>query len=228
MRTSIRFVTMILVSVALGALPVAAAGPIDGEVGAVYWAPEMAVSQGASGMSSDATSPGLRAELWFVERYGLRVATYRSELDELSLESSDQTNLDFIWRVVSFSRNNYFALGAGWQQMDVAAIGLQDTSGARVDVDARVAATKWVYFYGQGAYLPSLDDTVAIDPVGGTFTDIEGYEWEIGVAFEPAPFLSIRAAYRDCSLDFTRQVTGTPFPGTVESNGYLVGLGVTF
>ena len=219
---------MALVLVVLGMLPLAAAGPIDGEVGAVYWAPDMAVTQGTSAMSAAATTPGLRAELWFIERYGLRVATYRSELDDVNLESSNQTNLDFIWRVVSFSRNNYFALGAGWQLMDIAAIGLQDTSGARVDVDARVAATKWMYFYGQGAYLPSLEDTTAIDPIVGEFTDMEGFEWEIGVAFEPAPFISIRAGYRDCSLDFTRLVTGTQIPGTVESSGYLLGLGVTF
>ena len=228
MNPSLRFVTLTLAIAVLGVPGTAAVGPIDGEVGAVYWAPDMAVSQGSSGMSADATSPGLRAEVWFVERYGLRMATYRSELDEGNLESSDQTHLDFVWRVVSHSRNNYFALGAGWQQMTVAAIGLQDTSGARVDVDARVAATKWVYFYGQGAYLPSLEDAVAADPIGGRFSDMEGVEWEIGIAFEPAPFVSIRAGYRDCSLDFTRTVTGTPFPGTVESRGYLVGVGVTF
>jgi hypothetical protein len=218
---------MVLVSALVAVLPAAAAGPIDGEVGAVYWSSNFDVN----GATADATAPGLRAELWFVERYGLRAATYRSELDGADLESSDSANVDFIWRVVSVSRNNYFALGAGWQQMDIAAIGLQDTSGARLDADARIAVTKWFYFYGQGAYLPSLEDAASLHPAGGRFENMEAYEFEVGFAFEPTRFLSVRGGYRDCSLDYTRlgfDTQGTELPGTVQSSGFLLGLGIYF
>lgn len=227
MKTMTRLSSLMLLSALVGILPAASAGPIDGEVGAVYWSSEFDVN----GAIADATAPGLRAELWFVERYGLRAATYRSEIDGINLETNDSTNVDFIWRVVSVSRNNYFALGAGWQQMDNAALGMQDTSGARLDVDARIAATKWFYFYGQGAYLPALGDTTSVYPGGGRFEDMEAFEFEVGFAFEPVPFLSVRGGYRDCSLDYTRlafDTQGTQLPGTVQSSGFLLGLGIYF
>jgi hypothetical protein len=216
-----------LLSAIVGILPAAAAGPIDGEVGAVYWSNEFNVN----GAVADSTAPGLRAELWFVERYGLRAAAYRSEIDGIDIETNDSTNLDFIWRVVSVSRNNYFALGAGWQQMDNAALGMENTNGARLNVDARIAVTPWFYFYGQGAYLPAIEDTAAVDPRLGRFEDMEAFEFEVGFAFEPAPFLSVRGGYRDCSLDYTRlafDTQGTQLPGSVQSSGFLLGLGIYF
>jgi hypothetical protein len=59
-----------------------------------------------------------------------------------------------------------------------------------------------VYAYGHGSYLPSLDDTPAVG--GGTFEDMDGYEYELGVAWKMAPFISAHAGYRMTSIDFTQ------------------------
>jgi hypothetical protein len=219
----------------LSAGPALAMGPVDGEFGAVWWASEFDASEADTSVSADADAPGFRAELWLFKRWGLRAERYSSDLDELDGSDSDYTSIDFRWRAFSPGENNYFAFGVGWQQMDLATIGLAgDTSGARVGAEGRIAVAGMIYFYGQGSYLPALDDAPAVDPLLGYFEDMTGYEVETGVSWKMAPFISLRAGYRAQSIDFTR--TGfepvpdgpTAVDGEAESSGFLAGLTFRF
>lgn len=215
--------------------PALAMGPIDGEVGAVWWASDFDVSSGDSSVSADAGAPGFRAEVWLFQRWGVRAERYSSNVDEFDGPDSDYTSVDFRWRAFSPSENNYFALGVGWQQMDLATIGLDgNTSGVRLGAEGRISLGGLVYLYGQGSYLPSLDDTPAVDPLLGRFENLDGYEFEAGVAWKMAPFVSLRAGYRAQTINFT--LTGfepipdgpTEIDGDTESTGFLAGLSFRF
>lgn len=219
----------------LASTPALAAGPVDGEFGAVWWASDFAVSEADTSASADSGAPGFRAELWMFKRWGLRAERYTSKLDEFDAPDSDYTSIDFRWRAFSPGENNYFAVGVGWQQMDLSTIGLDgDTSGARVGAEGRVALAGMVYLYGQGSYLPALDDAPAVDPALGQFENLDGYEVETGVSWKMAPFISLRAGYRAQSINYTR--TGfepipegpTELDGETESNGFLAGLTFSF
>ncbi len=214
---------------------VEAAGPIDGEIGAVYWNSEFN-SSGVAGLTSDSGSPGFRAQLWLFNKYGVKAGMYRTDLDDFTaIETSNYTSVDLMWRPLSPTQNNYLAVGLGWQQMDLNTIGLQgDTDGVRVNVDGRVGFGKIVFAYGEGSYLPSLSDATALTPSLGQFESMSGYEYELGVSVKPFPFVQIRAGYRMHSVDFTQTGLdpllgfGTEMEGTAESSGFLAGLTFNF
>jgi hypothetical protein len=215
--------------------PAFAMGPVDGEIGAAWWANDFSASGNGSSVDASAGAPGFRAELWLFKRYGLRAERYSSDGADLGASSTDYTSVDFRWRAFSPTENNFLALGAGWQQMDMATLGLEgNTSGARLGLEGRVAAGGLFYFYGQGSYLPSLSDTPAVDPALGRFENMSGWEYEAGVSWKMFPFLSMRGGYRSQRVDFTR--TGyeilpgeeDSMDGAVESSGFLLGLSFRF
>jgi hypothetical protein len=200
-------------------------GPVDGEFGAVWWASDFDATEADNSVSASADAPGFRAELWMFKRWGVRAERYSSDLDELDGSDSDYTSIDFRWRAFSPGENNYFAVGLGWEQLDLATIGLDgNTSGARVGAEGRIAVAGMVYVY----------DAPAEDPALGRFEDLDGYELEAGVSLKMAPFVSFRAGYRAQSINFTR--TGfepipdgpTALDGEAESTGFLAGLTFRF
>jgi len=206
-----------------------AAGPVDGEIGAVWWNSEFD-STGATAMTDDAGAPGYRASLWLFNRYGIKAGMYEANLDPGVAPASDYTSIDFMWRAFSPTQNNYVAVGLGWQQMDLLSIGIDgSTSGARINVEGRVGLGKIVFAYGEGSYLPSLDDASALDPMYGQFQDMSGMEYEVGISVKPAPFMNIRAGYRAHSVDFMQTGLdpllglGPDMDGSAESNGLLLG-----
>jgi hypothetical protein len=217
------------------AATVEAAGPVDGEIGAIYWNSEFD-SSGVAALASDAGSTGLRAQLWLFNKYGVKAGVYRTDLNDFAaVETSDYTSLDLMWRPLSPTQNNYLAVGLGWQQMDLNTIGLQgDTDGVRVNVDGRVGLGKIVFAYGEASYLPSLSDAMALTPALGQFENMSGYEYEFGVSVKPFPFVQIRAGYRMHSVDFDQTGLdpllgfGTAMKGTAESSGILAGLTFNF
>jgi hypothetical protein len=202
----------------LAAAPVMAAGPIDGEVSAVWWANDYQSETQASTASEDAGSAGLRAQLWMMERYGVRATQYASDPD--SSNGADYTSVDLMWRALAPTENNFFAVGLGWQQMEVAGL-TDDPSGLRVAVEGRIGLAGMVYAYGHGAYLPSLGDADASNPLDPTFRDLNAYEYELGVAWNAMPFMNVHAGYRSTSLSYEQDdvaVSGTPGGVTVEGS----------
>jgi len=201
MRTVTRIAALCCLLCASTVAPVFAAGPIDGEVSALWWANDY--NNGET--STDAGSPGLRAELWMLERYGVRASQFGSDPD--GSDGADYTTLDVMWRALSPTENNFVAVGVGWQQMAIE--GLEDTSGVRMTVEGRIGLMDMLYAYGHGAYLPSLGDAEAADGLSGTFEDLDAYEYELGVAWKAMPFMNVHAGYRVNGLSFTHE-TFTP------------------
>jgi opacity protein-like surface antigen len=220
---------------ASSATSVQAAGPIDGEIGAIYWNSEFD-SSGVAALASDSGSPGFRAQLWLFNKYGVKAGMYRTDLDDFgSIETSNYTSVDVMWRPLSPTQNNYLAVGLGWQEMDLHTIGLQgDTSGVRLNVDGRVGLGKIIFAYGEASYLPKLSDAAASTPGFGQFESMSGYEYELGVSVKPFPFIQVRAGYRMHSVDFDQIGLdpllgfGAQMKGTAESSGILAGLTFNF
>ena len=70
------------------------------------------------------------------------------------------------------------------------------------------------------------DTTVAAS--GMKLEDMDGYEYELGVSWKFMPLLSLRAGYRETSIDFTETDGVTDTNGSAESTGFLAGLGIHF
>jgi len=186
--------------------PSYAAGPIDGEVSAVWWANSYDSDVQGSEASGSAGAAGLRAQLWMLNRYGLVANRFGSSPDET--DGADYTSVDFMWRALSPTENNFVAVGVGWQQMEIAGLD-QDTSGARLSVEGRFGLLGALYGYGHGAYLPALDDSDAEDPLLGRYADMDSYEYELGVAWHAMPFVNVHAGYRVNNTSFTHELVST-------------------
>lgn len=209
--------------------PAMALGPIDGEVGAIWWANSFDSNGGSSAISEDSGAPGLRAEIWFVNKVGVRAQSYSADLDDVGAESSDYTSVDVMWKFFAPTENNFIAAGAGWQEMDLESIGLADgTSGARLSVETRIGLAGLLYAYGQGSYFPELDDADAMSSGDGRFTEIDGLEYEAGLFWKMFPFVNMRAGYRATEIDFTRVNTLASFSGTAKTDGFFAGVGIHF
>ncbi len=228
MSHPLRLVVRVLLLSTLVATPALAMGPVDGEVGALWWANEY----DTEGASADAGVPGFNAELWWQSKFGVR-AQVLGDVDDTS-SSSDYTAVDVMWKAFSPTENNFFAVGLGWQDMDFTApnstlpVFSGDTSGLRVAVEGRVGIVGMVYAYGQAAYLPSMDDATD-STTSNQFNDMDGLEYELGVSWKPAPFISVRGGYRENQLDYDRvDVLGVNNSESSESSGFLLGVGFHF
>lgn len=210
--------------------PVAAVGPLDGEVGAFYWANTHEVATSAGSGSADGDAPGFRAELWMFDKYGVRAGQFTSDADELGTDGADYTSVDLMWRALNPTPHNYVAFGLGWQTMELDSVGLDgDTSGVRVSAEGSFGLPGPFAAYGLASYLPALDDAPAVEPTDGTFEDVQGFEYELGFRWSVAPFVSVRAGYRVHSVDFTQNMTGVAPTAAGSGNsgdqgGGLVGL----
>ena len=225
-----RLVVCVMAFAAL--LPLQAAGPVDGEIGLLWWQTDFARDTDIENISIDAGAPGVRGELWFFNKLGLRAAMFSSDLGELDEDDADYRSADLMYRLFSVTQKNYLALGLGWQDMEFTESGLAtqlvETSGLRVIADGKVSLIRVVHLYGNYAWLPDLDD-YSPDQNADVYTDLEGREYEVGVSWTVFPFFDTRLAYRVTELDFTREPALFPtYKGTIENAGFMIGMAFHF
>jgi len=201
--------------------PASAAGPVAGEVTALYWGSSTTIDTAPSEHSYDAAA---RADLWFVKKLGVSASWYRPQPEDAlgQVDSMQYANVDLKWRFLSPTKNNFFALGAGWQQVEAADVFADETtSGPRVVAEGRVSFVKVLYGYGRAAWLPALKDW---ELLGTPMTGGKGYEAEAGLQIKPAAFIQIFLAYRLSHTEF--ESAGGPFD--VDHDGPVLGFGVNF
>ena len=205
-----RIVAAAVVVVGVAIVPSLAAGPVDGEITAVYWLSDSKFDLGGLDSGTEKSEAvGFRAELWFVKKLGVSAGLFKADLVD-SDETIDYNNLDVKWRLLSPTENNFLAVGAGWQQIDV---GMKDTGGVRLVVDGRVALVGFLYFYGRAAYVPSLSGVDEVE--GGSMTELEA-----GLMIKPVPFVQLFVGYRSDDVSFDA--------GEWTTDGFLAGVGVNF
>lgn len=213
-------------------LPALALGPVDGEVGLLWWQSDFDRDTDLEDISTDASAPGIRGELWFFNKLGVRASLFSSDLGDLNEEDADNLSADVMWRLFSPTENTFLALGAGWQDLEFTESGVAttivETSGPRATLQGRVGLVGALHLYGHYSYMPELED---FTPSGTTdlYTDLEGNEFELGLFWKMGPFFDMRAGYRASEVDFTAQPTLLPqYQGTVDAAGFMVGMGIHF
>jgi len=222
----------IVVLALAGSFPLYAAGPVDGEIGVLWWQTDFARNTDIEDVSIDAGAPGIRGELWLFNRVGLRASLFSSDLDELDEDDADYRSADVMYRLFTLAQKNFISLGVGWQDIEFSESGLStqlvETEGPRVMADGRFSLIRVVNLYANYTWLPELDD-FRPDGSGDIYTDLEGREYELGLSWTVAPFLDTRFAYRVSQLDFTHEPLLFPeYSGTIENEGFMVGMGFHF
>jgi len=208
--------------VVLGTAPSLAVGPVDVEVGALYWVHDVEQEMEGESREWSADAPALFGEVWIGD-LGFAGSWHQSDIDagELGQVDFDYTGVDARWKLLKAPGGNFLALGAGFQQVDIEADGESfDSTGFRLVADAKVGLGRIVYAFGQAAFWTGLDDFEGRE-VG--LVDPSGWEAEFGVSVKPAPFFNIKAGYRRSSIDFdvmgsNEEWTGDGFFGGVSFN----------
>jgi hypothetical protein len=205
-------------ALAAAIVPAFALGPVDGEVSALYWGSKTEIAT----LDEGSGAPGGRADLWFFDRWGASAAMFEPS-PEGDLAGSDigYANVDLKWRFLSATRNNFLAIGAGWERFTLDGLAEGESDGVRVVAEGRVGIVKVLYFYGRAAYLPSLSD---LDTGTVVLTDGSGSEGEVGLQLKPWPFVQFFAGWRQNKTEF-RSVAGDL---SFENKGPVVGMGVNF
>ena len=208
-----------------------AAGPVDGEISIFYWDAEFARDSVLENVDTDAAQPGIQAQIWFVKKFGVRIALFSADLDDLNEDDAEYRSLDVMWRPISPTDNTYLAIGAGWQDAEFTDAGTTlttvETSGIRASLDGRVGLGGVFSAFGRFTTLIEMDDFT--EPGGDLFRDIEGDEFEVGLIWDIIPFLDVRAGYRSVAFDYTREpIVGLPYTSEVTTDGYFVAAGVHF
>ena len=187
----------------------------DGNVNLAWWSNNFSAT--AIDPSFDAGTVGGEAEVWWQHRWGLKGSLFKSDiLESNSKEGPDFLSIDLKRRVISASRNNFMALGLGWESIDLGGGG--DTQGPRLVLQGSLGLTPVLSVYGHTAWLPALEESRRM-------SDPDGFEFEAGIAVKPFPFLSFRAGYRQFQLDF-KSLEGAN--ETSKSKGVIIGAGVDF
>ena len=192
----------------LGSMPVAnAAGPLDAEAGIVLWFHDVESSD-LETFESDGT--GSYADIWWANSWGLSANYFESDPDFAGLADTTSFSLDIKKRLLSPTENNYIALGAGWEDNELAGGGTAE--GPRLTLEAR-AGVGILFAYGQMAWMPDLGDS-------GAFRDLEGTETEVGISLTPFPLMNIRLGYRRFETDFRG--------GSRQADGFFAGAALHF
>lgn len=188
---------------------------IDGNVNLAWWSNNFSAT--AIDPSFDAGTVGGEAEVWWQHRWGLKGSLFKSDIVESnSQDGPDFLSIDIKRRVVSASKNNFLALGLGWESIDLGGGG--DTQGPRLVVQGSLGLTPVLSVYGHTAWLPALEESQRM-------SDPDGFELEAGIKVKPFPFLSFRAGYRQFQLDF-KSLEGANEAS--KSKGVIIGAGVDF
>ena len=221
-RSGVAVLFGVAMLVGLGTTPVLAAGPVDVEVGVLYWVHD--VEQEMDGDSRDwsADAPALFGEVWIGD-LGFAGSWHQSDIDagEMGEADFDYKGVDARWKLLEAPGGNFLALGAGFQQIDIEADGESfDSTGFRLVADAKIGLGRIVYAFGQASFWTGLDDFEGREVV---LVDPSGWEAEFGISVKPAPFFNIKAGYRRSSLDFdvggdNEEWTGDGFFGGVSFN----------
>ncbi|MDH3591798.1 MAG: hypothetical protein OER88_07965 [Planctomycetota bacterium] len=217
----------------LFALPVAAAGPVDGELTLYWWQTDFTRDTDFGDVDTDNGQPGFQGQLWFGNKVGVRASLFSADLEDLNEDDAEFRSADILVRVISRADNTYLALGAGYEDAEfsesdgVLTPVKVEATGIRATAAARVGLVGVVQAFGHYTELIDVDDFT--EPGGDVYDDMDGREYEFGVVWDAAPFVDIRAGYRVVKFDYRRTpLVGTPYGGEIKTEGFFAGVGVHF
>jgi hypothetical protein len=189
-----------------------ALGPVDGEIGIAWWANDFEADLADADIDAGLTF--VYGEGWLGDKWGVRGAWYDSNLEGEAISNQTRFNLEARRKMFSASDNNFFALGAGIENIDLENGG--DAQGFRVSAEGRFGVPGPVFFYGRIAWVPELGDAK-------NFDDISAQEFDAGIHITPIPFMSLRIGYMKYELDYDNTATG--LGGGSSTSGFYLGGG---
>ena len=189
--------------------PAAAAEPAASSLGISWWTPQFEFVDEDGAVDTDALNGS--AEIWLNRKWGIRGARFESDMSGSDISSSDHVSIDLKRRFFSLADRGFVGIGAGWGAID-----LDDasSSGLRLTAEGRFGLGGALSFYGLTSWLPELEDA-------GSYSNMEGREFEAGLSLAPAPHLSLKLGFRHFRLDFEEGGSS----GTAESDGVIFGAG---
>jgi hypothetical protein len=204
---------------ALAATPPArAAGPVSGELTALWWTSDSSITSTSEGSSAG----GGRADLWFIDKVGLAGSLFAANPGgTMSGNDLRWAQADVKWRWMSLSKNNFIATGLGWERLSVDGLDDNISTGPRLVVEGRAGIVRILYFYGRGAWMPKLSD---IGSTAASLTNGNGREAEAGFQIKPWPFVQFFVGYRYDYAGYDSPVG----PIDIETKGPVVGTGFNF
>lgn len=217
-----RRIPVLAAALAMGALvttsSVRAAGPVSGELTALWWTSNSSISSSSEGSGAG----GGRADLWFIDKVGLAGSMFAANPGgPMAGYDMRWAQADVKWRWVSLSKNNFIATGLGWERLSVNGFDDNVSTGPRLVVEGRAGIVRILYFYGRGAWMPKMSD------IGTTvlaLTNGNGREAEAGFQIKPWPFVQFFVGYRYDYAGFDSALG----PIDIETKGPVVGTGFNF
>ena len=213
MKLRLLLCTMVIATVSIPVL--SDDSGVDGSAILAWWSNDF--SADALDASFDVGTVGAEAEVWWSQKWGIKGSFLKSDvLESNSGEGPDFLSVDLKRRVISPTKNNFLALGLGWERVDLGK--RADTRGPRFLLQGGLGLTPVLAVYGHAAWLPIMDDSEELQ-------DPKGFEFEAGIAINPFPHVLLRAGYRQFDLDFESLDGGDE---TSTSRGLILGAGVEF
>lgn len=133
-----------------------------------------------------------KGEFW-ASNWGVSASLLQNDSDDVFglPNDSEYFNFDLKRRFGQHDKSN-IELGLGWQELNIDS--QLQASGPRFSLAGRLNLLPSMQLYGLTSYFPELEDD---------FQQNDGiaYEFEAGVLYQPIPSVSLKAGYRQFSLD---------------------------
>ena len=203
-------------------------GTLEWEVGLTWWQSEYRMVGGDLDLQDDdAGALGFRGELWFPQHFGFIGQYLPTDTSGMTPAAEDVTyaSLDALYRLDTVSKNNYVAIGAGWEFADLSVDNtFGKTDGPRAVLVIRMGS-KSAFGYLEGAYMWKMSRINVADDVAHDLRNIRGDEYEFGGGYVFGEHVQFRLGYRRTEFRLDR-ADGAKYAS--KSSGYIAGLAVVF
>lgn len=203
-------------------------GALEWEAALVWWESDYRMAGGVAELQEDdAGDLGFRGAIWFPQHFGFVGQYLPTATGDVAAGTTDVTYISFDarYRLDTVSRNNYFAVGAGWEWSDLRVSDVFGrTNGPRVLGELRLGSDRY-FTYGEYIYMWKMSRINVGDTVAPDLRNIRGDEYEFGGGYRLGDHLQLRLGYRQIEFRMER-ADGTRH--TSRSKGYVAGLVVVF
>ena len=203
-------------------------GTLEWEVGLTWWQSEYRMLGGGLDLQeSNAGALGFRGELWFPQHFGFIGQYLPTDTADVATGADDVTyaSLDALYRLDTVSKNNYVAIGAGWEFADLTVYDtFGKTDGPRAVLVLRMGS-KSAFGYVEGAYMWKMSRINVADDVAHDLRNIRGDEYEFGGGYVFGQHVQFRLGFRRTEFRMDR-ADGSSYAS--KSSGYIAGLAIAF
>ena len=150
---------------------------------------KLSLNHNDSEIGSTSSSFSSGGEYWTKNKWGIS-GNFSSNDESVLLgapKNSELLNIDINRQLLrSKNKENYLAVGLGWQSVDVD--DSVDADGVRLSLLGKYSLAKRIQFYGTSSWFP--------EEIGSSDSSLSGYNLEAGLLYKPKSRLSLQAGFR--------------------------------